>query len=205
VAVALVLMAVFATRLNVLHERLQAQQRDLGLALEKVRTLTTTDSLTGTINRRHMMELMRSELIRHHRIGDPVCVALLEIDHFKRIDERFGKGAGDEVLRRFALHAGKVLRNTDLLARWNGEEFMVMLTHTPLDRAMIAMQRLRHHFRTVDLTDVAGNFTITFSIGLAAIRMNDGLDHAIDRADQSLFLARTGGKDRVECDNLVCA
>ena len=197
-SIALPLIGRLAGQVTSMSDRLRAQRRDLSAALEQVRLMASSDELTKTHNRRHMVELMRGE---RERIGGAgtVCVALLDIDMFKSVNDRFGHAVGDEVLRRFAAEAKTVLRQTDLFARWGGEEFMTMFVDTDLDDAAEILDRLRDQVATIDFDFDFGvsDLAITFSAGLVEVLAGEMLEHAIERADQEMYRAKSSGRNRV--------
>jgi len=194
------LIARLATQVSSLHERLRAQRSELKVALAKVQELAIWDDLTQVHNRRHLMEQMQAEFRKLARKPAPLCVALLDIDLFKSVNDRYGHAAGDEVLRRFAASAKAIVRNTDLLGRWGGEEFMVMFPDTPTPQAEVALQRLRGHLSRLGLDDIAAGLKITFSAGLVEVATEETLEAAIERADQAMYRAKTGGRNRTEVE-----
>jgi diguanylate cyclase len=194
------LIARLATQVASLHERLRSQRSELKQALARVQELAIWDDLTQVHNRRHLMEQMQAEFRKLARKPTPLCVALLDIDLFKSVNDRHGHAAGDEVLRRFSASAKTIVRNTDLLGRWGGEEFMVMFPDTPCTQAEVALQRLRGHLARLDLSDIALDLKVTFSAGLVEVVANDTLEAAIERADQAMYRAKTGGRNRTEID-----
>ncbi len=192
------LIARLATQVSSLHERLRAQRSELKVALARVQELAIWDDLTQVHNRRHLMEQMQTEFRKLMRKPAPLCVALLDIDLFKSVNDRFGHAAGDEVLRRFAASAKAIVRNTDLLGRWGGEEFVVMFPDAPTPQAEVALQRLRDHLARLELNDIAAGLKVTFSAGLVEVVPEDTLEAAIERADQAMYRAKTGGRNRTE-------
>jgi diguanylate cyclase (GGDEF)-like protein len=190
------LIARLATQVSSLHERLRSQRSELKVALARVQELAIWDDLTQVHNRRHLMEQMQTEFRKVVRKPTPLCVALIDIDLFKSVNDRFGHGAGDEVLRRFAASAKTVVRNTDLLGRWGGEEFLLMFPDTLGAQAEVALQRLRNHLSRLDFNDVAADLKVTFSAGLVEMVPQDSLEAAIERADQAMYRAKAGGRNR---------
>ena len=172
-----------AIRLGRLRSRLAAQKNELTDALALNRELATRDALTGLLNRRAMVELLAREHPRIERGQGPLSVALLDIDWFKRINDSLGHGAGDEVLRRFAAALKDQLRAADALARWGGEEFLLLMPGTRLDDARVVLERLRSG--------------ITAGDHFAGIAEGETQDAAIDRADRALYQAKQSGRDRV--------
>jgi diguanylate cyclase (GGDEF)-like protein len=189
-----------AIRLNKLRARLAAQKDELTDALALNRELATRDALTGLLNRRAMVELLAREHPRIVRGQGPLSVALLDIDWFKRINDSHGHGVGDEVLRRFAAVVKDQLRAADALARWGGEEFLLLMPGTRLDDARIVLERLRSAVAGGGFEGIAADLKLSFSAGLVEVHEGEAQDAAIDRADRALYRAKQGGRDRVEAD-----
>jgi diguanylate cyclase (GGDEF)-like protein len=164
----------------------------------ELKDLATRDDLTRVHNRRHMAELLQQQIALHARSGQPVCVALLDIDLFKSINDRHGHAAGDEVLRRFAAIATRTLRTTDLLGRWGGEEFLVALPQTALEPAARTLHKLREVLAKAEFGDVAPGLRISFSGGLVQLGAGETIAAAVERADQAMYRAKTGGRNRIE-------
>jgi diguanylate cyclase (GGDEF)-like protein len=125
-------------------------------------------------------------------------VALLDIDWFKRINDNLGHGAGDDVLRRFAAVVQAQLRTVDGLARWGGEEFLLLMPRTRRDDALIVLERVRGAVACGGFDAIAPALAVTFSAGLVQLREGELQDAAIDRADRALYRAKQSGRDRVE-------
>jgi diguanylate cyclase (GGDEF)-like protein len=192
--------AVVVMRIGKLRERLAAQKGELADALALNRELATRDALTGLLNRRAMVELLAREHPRIERGQGPLSVALLDIDWFKRINDNLGHGAGDEVLRRFATLVNSRLRAADALARWGGEEFLLLMPGTHLDDARGVLDRLRATVAAGGFEQMASELNVTFSAGVVEVHEGESQDAAIDRADRALYRAKQGGRDRVEVD-----
>ncbi|HET7527677.1 MAG TPA: GGDEF domain-containing protein, partial [Burkholderiaceae bacterium] len=140
-AMVMPLIASLARRLGRLNERLQSQRAELRAALERVQQMAIRDELTRSFNRRHMMDLIALQRSHHDRHALPLTVSLVDLDHFKKINDGLGHAVGDEVLRRFAETAASQLRGGDLLSRWGGEEFLVLFPATRSVEACAALQR----------------------------------------------------------------
>ncbi len=196
IAVVLPGIAVLAGQLSTMRHKLRQHRLDLEQALEHNRQLAIRDELTGLYNRRHVMELMHKEVQRAERSGRPMAIALLDIDHFKRINDSCGHTQGDEVLKAFALAVGTTLRDTDVLGRWGGEEFMVMLPETDATCAVGVLERV--HQRMQELSFPCGGTArgVSFSAGIAACTPGESLHAAIERADAALYRAKEGGRCR---------
>jgi diguanylate cyclase (GGDEF)-like protein len=180
-----------------LRARLKGQREDLVKAVETIRTLATIDELTALSNRRHMNEMLAKEERRHGAGAKPTCIALLDIDFFKRINDRHGHAAGDEVLRRFAACARAELRAGDVLARWGGEEFLLMLPDSGEPAAQAVLDRIRARVAELQVDGVEEERRISFSAGLTARRGAEVLADTVNRADKALYEAKSSGRDRV--------
>ena len=191
----IVLIARLAVHVAQMNEGLRTQSRELAQALERVRQLATRDDLTQVHNRRHISELLTIEKTQHERSESPLCVALLDIDLFKQVNDNHGHQAGDQVLRRFAQITQQALRTSDLLGRWGGEEFIVIFPDTAIDEAQVALQRVREHLRQADFRNIAPGLCVTFSAGLVRIGAGEKIEQAIERADQAMYRAKTNGRD----------
>lgn len=159
------------------------------------------DYLTGVFNRRHFMERAEQELHRAHRYGTPLSLFMLDIDHFKNINDRYGHKVGDEVLMALATVSQSTLRDVDLLGRLGGEEFAILLPETTQEEALEVAERLR---QTLSATQVPleEGLPVQFavSIGVAALAdPTDNLDVLLNRADQGLYAAKNTGRNRVCC------
>ena len=191
-----------AGQLNSMRMRLQSQKNELAQALTRIQILATRDELTGLFNRRHMMEVLtqhQKRLIRsgHHRF----CLALLDIDHFKRINDTHGHGVGDEVLREFAATLQRALRDTDVLARWGGEEFLLLINDTSPELANIGLERARDMLAAAPLLAHMPDLRVTFSAGLTGYDDVEELSICIERADQALYRAKAEGRNRTVIDD----
>lgn len=189
---------VLSVRMAALRGRLARQKSELSHALELNRRLATLDELTGLMNRRHMTTTLRAEVERQRRHPGLMSVALVDIDLFKRINDHHGHAAGDGVLQAFARLARDELRSCDVVARWGGEEFLLLLPDVDQAAAMRAVDRLRLAFGCLRWPE-APDLRVTFSAGVAVRRADEAVDALIERADQCMYAAKTSGRDRV-CD-----
>ena len=160
-----------------------------------------TDGLTQTLNRRRFLELADVEVARARRHGQPLAMLMIDLDHFKAVNDRHGHAGGDTVLQAFVQTAQTVMRNSDLLGRVGGEEFAALLPQTDLDGAAALAQRLRSLVRAQPVALPAGNVTYTVSIGVAARRagVDDGctVESLMLAADTALYRAKGQGRDQV--------
>ena len=196
-AVVLPVISMLAGDLSEMRTRLKLQKAELQNALARIHKLATRDDLTGLVNRRHMEELAAMEQRRGMRSGSLPCLCLVDIDHFKRINDHHGHAAGDEVLRLFARHAAASMRETDVLARWGGEEFLVMLPDTRPDEARTGFERLRRLLARDEAWGAQAHMRVSFSAGLTAWRQGEALRDALARADNALYEAKASGRDRL--------
>jgi len=190
-------MAVLTVRLRRIRERLSEQRRELERALTQLQAIATRDELTGLPNRRQIQALMDQELLRSQRHGYEFCIAIADLDHFKRVNDEHGHAAGDLVLRQFAQACQGALRATDVIARWGGEEFLVLLPDTDMQQALAGMERLRERVAALR-TDVGdgAQVAITVSIGLTGHHRGDTLAQTLERADRLLYQAKDGGRNK---------
>ncbi len=164
-------------------------------AVATIRTLATTDELTLLANRRHMNELLAVEQQRRSASPRHVCIALIDVDLFKTINDKYGHAAGDSVLKAFAREAGAALRSGDTLARWGGEEFLLLMPDTRLEEALAVIGRIAARIGSMRIDEVDPGLKITFSAGVARSRPNERFDEAIQRADEAMYRAKASGRD----------
>jgi diguanylate cyclase (GGDEF)-like protein len=198
--VLIVLVGCLALNLRIqrIRARLHEQRLALAKALEINRELATRDELTGLPNRRAMQDLMGLEHRRSLRSGRPMLLAQLDIDHFKPINDTHGHATGDRALQAFASTVRASIRDTDVLARWGGEEFVLMLSDTQLDGARELLDRVRVAVAAMDIPCASGaNLRLTVSSGLAEHLPGDSVEHTLERADQALYTAKALGRNRV--------
>jgi diguanylate cyclase (GGDEF)-like protein/PAS domain S-box-containing protein len=165
---------------------------------EELKRLAVTDSLTGIFNRRHFMELADHEFLRSRRYRSRFSVLLLDIDHFKNINDTYGHSAGDELLKSMARETRNALRTPDIFGRLGGEEFAVILPETEVGRAVEVAERLRKLLSKIRLHTLWGAAGATVSIGVASSGdEDDSVEDILKRADQAMYKAKAFGRDRV--------
>jgi diguanylate cyclase (GGDEF)-like protein len=196
-AVVLPVMGHLMGQLSGLRLRQQRQKQDLREALEKVRRLATHDELTGLPNRRHALDLLALEERKNTRGTGLSCLSLIDIDHFKRINDTLGHPAGDETLRLFAALLGGGLRPGDVVARWGGEEFLVLLPSTSIEEATLVMERLRERCADPAQWSDRPHLQVTLSGGLTSHKPGEPTQVAVARADAALYQAKAAGRNRV--------
>jgi len=168
-------------------------QEELSHASEMVRH----DALTGALNRKGMNEALEAEVARSRRHGSSLCIALLDIDNFKKLNDSLGHQAGDEALVHLAHVTRETIRPQDTLARYGGEEFVVLLPDTPIDDAVTAMVRVQRELTKRFFLHKNDKVLITFSCGVAELLDEEAAGDAISRADSAMYLAKRAGKNRV--------
>ncbi|MDD2701800.1 MAG: diguanylate cyclase [Sideroxydans sp.] len=169
----------------------------------ELRRRAQTDVLTGLYNRRHFYELADQELARARRYGKPLAMLMLDLDHFKKVNDTYGHHAGDAVLRKLSEVCIATLREIDVIGRYGGEEFVVLLPETDARRALEAAERLRHALSEADVALAGGEMLrFTVSIGVANLVATDpDLDSLLKRADKGLYEAKKLGRNRVCVSN----
>jgi diguanylate cyclase (GGDEF)-like protein len=164
---------------------------------DDMKLLATVDPLTGAYNRRQGDALLAAEFSRRSRDGRPFAVLLLDIDHFKTINDRFGHPAGDAVLRSLVQACQTALRPIDMVVRWGGEEFLVVLPDTDAVAAMSAAERVRVALAATEVV-IPDPSTIRFTVSMGvAVSQRDSPGELLRRADVALYAAKNGGRDRV--------
>ncbi len=161
---------------------------------EKLRHLSTTDPLTGAFNRRMFMDLLSREMKRVGRYGESFCLLMFDLDHFKTVNDNYGHDVGDQVLIEVVQLSMETIRHSDVLARWGGEEFMVLLPQANLDMALSLGQRLRQRISKHTFTG-AGHVTV--SIGVTHMEEGYTVDELLKRVDDALYEAKESGRNRV--------
>ncbi len=166
----------------------------------QIHALAMLDGLTGLNNRTHFMPAAQRELDLARRHGQPLALIVLDVDHFKTINDTVGHLGGDDVLVQVAQRCRQALRTTDLLARWGGEEFIMLLPDTPLGQARQLAERVRQSLQAAPPIVVNGEaITVTASLGATGFLPGEeqSLDELIRRADTALYLAKSAGRNRV--------
>lgn len=215
-----------SNRRNILQQRrIERQRQTLIQRNQELRVLASHDPLTGLLNRRRFFEIVHEEFQRARRYSHQACIILIDLDHFKPINDKYGHPAGDTVLIHIARILEEQLRKTDILARWGGEEFAVLLPEADLEQGRRVAEKLR---RAVDATEIDCNtqiLQVTLSAGVALLEvgqmatphqstldqktlvrsreMIERVEATYFKADQALYRAKERGRNRVEVDNMT--
>ena len=183
-----------------MRERAEATEAEivkLHMELDRVSAQARHDPLTGALNRKGLDEALNREVSNMRRKETPLCMALLDIDNFKKINDTLGHATGDQALAHLAQVARESMRPQDTLARFGGEEFVLMLPDTPLEKGIEAMTRLQRELTKRFFLAGTDKILITFSAGVAQVGPDEEGADAIKRADQAMYMAKRAGKNRV--------
>lgn len=176
-------------------------EQELRQATATLEELSNRDPLTGLLNRRATEHSLQTAHARLRRLGEPYAVAMVDLDHFKRVNDRYGHACGDGVLGAIAGALEGALRDTDHVARWGGEEFLILLANTTPAGAQHAAAKLLNAVRACRIECENGRvLTTTATIGLAASSTTRGIDATVNAADEALYAGKRAGRDRVELE-----
>lgn len=182
------------------NDMLEQAVQELDEKNHALEVMTRTDRLTGLANRRRLEEALRTEVLRARRYGKPFSVILLDIDHFKDVNDLHGHQAGDNVLIAIAGLLTRTARETDVVGRYGGEEFLLVCPETEIQVVAALAERLRHEFTATDFPLVG---RVTSSFGVAEYAQSDDVQSLLERADQALYRAKDKGRNRVEVAGLA--
>lgn len=197
VAVVVSWFSVFGGYVNGLRAELAASNRKLRGALEQIEKIAVRDELTGLYNRRFLMEFVEREASRAQRTGGAYAVCLLDIDHFKSINDEFGHGAGDAALKHFGEVAAGGMRNVDVLGRLGGEEFLAVLPDTDIEGATSSAERLRRAVESSAFPGLPAGRRVTVTAGVARSEAKESASALLARADKALYEGKAAGRNRV--------
>jgi diguanylate cyclase (GGDEF)-like protein len=188
---------------NTLQQReidaLTARTRQLRVEQDKLRRLATIDELTGVLNRRGLEQALDD----HEEAAQGVTLVMLDIDHFKHVNDRHGHDCGDEVLKRVTAVVAANLRASDVFGRWGGEEFLIACQGIRVRDAARLAEKLRQHVEQSEINTSAGRIAVTASFGVALAPPGAPTAGALKRADEALYHAKEGGRNRVEVDKAL--
>ena len=172
-------------------------------AMQRIEHLAARDELTGVFNRRSLVDVITQQKSRSTRYGTRFSILMIDIDFFKRVNDTHGHLVGDTVLARFAGAGVAILRQTDTFGRYGGEEFLAVLDQTELDGACIVGERMRVLIKELQFDDIAEGLRVSASIGIAEHRRGEEWKVTVERADQALYRAKQGGRDRIERESVL--
>ena len=200
VAFALVLVfgpVLYRFEMSMIEALLVNKNEELTSALGKVQELAVRDELTGAFNRRHLLEVLgQQKAIADRRAEYSFTLCFVDLDFFKRVNDRFGHSTGDHVLRSFAEIARHVLREVDCVARIGGEEFVLVLGGTSQRDAGVAADRIGERLRDLQVSQIEPQYRITASMGIAEYRRSEDVESTMDRADKALYDAKRTGRNK---------
>lgn len=201
------LMARVETHLALRNIQRELEDRNLQLEQEistrrlmedMLKRMAMTDYLTGLYNRRHFFDIAQSEIERCRRYKTPVSIIMMDIDHFKLVNDKYGHATGDLVLQVVAKQCRSILRGSDIVVRYGGEEFVALLPNTDAGQAFTAAERLRSNIETTDIIAEGGSLRVTISVGCVGYNGEEAVtvDELVNKADQALYQAKQAGRNR---------
>ncbi len=196
-AVLLPWCAVMGGYVNSMRERLSDSHRQLQEAFHRIEKVAIRDELTGLYNRRFLMEALAREHARAKRLDARFCVCLIDVDHFKAINDTLGHAAGDAVLKHLALVLVSGLRGVDVLGRFGGEEFLLILPDAGHAGAAVAAERVRAAAESAGFPQLPADRRVTVTIGVAASQPGESVEDLLARADSALYRGKAAGRNRV--------
>ena len=180
-----------------MKQRLKRKETELKAVLAQAHEVSHTDALTFLPNRRQIIGDLQREVMFADRYGTPFSISMLDIDHFKKVNDTHGHTVGDEVLRSMADELRQHIRHPDTIGRYGGEEFLVILPHSPLTAAIEQAERLCKHVRSLVIKAGEHDIFLTISIGVAQYKIHkEGWQSFLSRADKALYQAKNNGRDQ---------
>jgi|SRR5690625_1788950 len=198
VAFALGRFLISTSRMNLPRDHMQRRQRELRDSYRRIEQLAVQDELTGVYNRRGLLDCLQEERERCNRMGGVFSIVVFDIDRFKVINDTHGHLVGDRLLSEFAARLHEGLRAMDVLGRYGGEEFVLLLAGTRLAGAARIAERLRANIAASTWDDIVSNLTLTVSGGVAEYRTGESLEAMLERADKALYEAKRSGRNRIK-------
>lgn len=182
---------------TILENRIAERTQALEEANDKLRELSSKDFLTNLLNRRAFLERLEQEMSHIRRQDDKFCLALIDIDDFKHVNDTYGHEAGDKVLQNVARTFNTFTRKQDIVARWGGEEFIFLLPSTPLDQGMLAFEKVRRAVEELDFVVNGSALKVTATFGVVEVTPDCVLERSIVAADEALYTGKRSGKNQV--------
>src|SRR5450759_1129731 len=197
-ALVLVAFSIIAGYISSLRRNLSISKLEQTKSIEIIREMAIRDELTGVYNRRHVMELLDYEKNRSSRGGGIFCLAMLDIDHFKNVNDMYGHLAGDAVLRAVATMLDQTLRSTEICGRYGGEEFLIVLAQTDIKGALICAERVRSNIENTLFPDLGPDFKVTVSIGLSEYQIREDVEKIILNVFPYLIFRKADGNGNLK-------
>ena len=194
----LVAFSIIGGHISSLRRHLRISQSELGKSLAIIKEMSIRDELTGVYTRRHLMELLEHEYHRISRGGARFSVAMLDIDYFKSVNDTYGHLTGDEVLRTVSDVIANSLRSADFCGRYGGEEFLLVMTQTNINGALLCAERIRSTIEQSRFPNMGADFRVTVSLGVTEFGGKEDIPTMIERADKALYRAKETGRNRVD-------
>lgn len=184
--------------MSMIETILVSKNEELTSALNRIQELAVRDELTGAFNRRHLLDVLgQQKAISDRRRDYNFTLCYIDLDFFKRVNDKFGHSTGDHVLRNFAAIAHDILREVDCVARIGGEEFVMVLGGTSQQDALVVAERIGAGLRDMQVSTIEPHYRITASIGITQYRRSEDIETAMDRADKALYDAKRTGRNKV--------
>jgi len=180
-----------------LEAEVAVRTKELTISNQQLEAMANTDSLTGLANRRGIESIVEHEHERFRRSNDPYSVALIDLDNFKSINDNFSHETGDRVLAIAAQCLNASIRQQDIVARWGGEEFIVILPNTTLQGAVVVAEKIRKTIKDEVINSDKGPLSVTSTIGISEVGVSETFSECLNRADSMLYQGKKGGRDRV--------
>jgi diguanylate cyclase len=188
---------VLSVNANDMRNRLAGSRQKLAASLEQVQELASRDELTRALTRRSLMDALERERSRAERTGAPFSIGLIDLDHFKQVNDTYGHSAGDRALREFTATVHGAMRATDVFGRYGGEEFLIILVGTAPTQALQAVERIRTATAAMDWSPITPGRRVTLSAGIASFRKDETIAQLLNRADIALYEAKGAGRNQV--------
>ncbi|MFZ5908092.1 MAG: diguanylate cyclase [Nitrospirota bacterium] len=185
-------------RTKALQDELREKNLQLQEVIAKIELLASTDPLTGLFNRRHFEIIIENEFARTQRYGSPIACLMIDVDHFKKINDTYGHRAGDTILKEIARLIQENIRKVDTAARWGGEEFVVLLPRTDRKQAYYAASRIWESIAGHCFTTIETGITVSIGIASTPDAAIDSAEKLIDASDLEMYRAKTLGRNRIE-------
>jgi diguanylate cyclase (GGDEF)-like protein len=180
------------------QSELEHSNSRLQVAMGKLERLAIHDELTNLYNRRYLLERLNEQLSLAERTHSPLHLAMIDLDHFKQVNDRFGHAAGDIVLKDFADLAREQIRRSDFVARYGGEEFIISFCEGSVEDIIAVLERLRQRFTRLGFDKIANGLSVSFSVGISSFHPGDTADSLIARADGALYQAKADGRNCIK-------